>query len=32
VVANTLGYAVKGEQAGFRPQWVIDVPGTAPAG
>ena len=26
VVANTLGYAAKGEQAGFRPQWVLDVP------
>jgi hypothetical protein len=25
VVANTLGYAVKGEQAGFRPQFVLDV-------
>ncbi|MDP3619135.1 MAG: metallophosphoesterase [Ramlibacter sp.] len=27
VVANTLGYAAKGEQAGFREQLVIDVPG-----
>ena len=26
VVANTLGYAAKGEQAGFRPQWVLPVP------
>ena len=26
VIANTLGYAAKGEQAGFRPQWVVDVP------
>jgi hypothetical protein len=26
VVANTLGYAVKGEQIGFRPQCVLDVP------
>ncbi|MFC5496524.1 metallophosphoesterase [Caenimonas terrae] len=30
VVANTLGYAAKGEQEGFRPQWLLDVP--APAG
>jgi Icc-related predicted phosphoesterase len=29
VIANTLGYASKGEQEGFRPQWVVDVPGTA---
>ncbi|MDB5946457.1 MAG: hypothetical protein JWQ33_1483 [Ramlibacter sp.] len=26
VVANTLGYSVKGEQAGFRPHWLLDVP------
>ena len=26
VVANTLGYAVKGEQGGFREQLLIDVP------
>ncbi|WP_459615057.1 metallophosphoesterase [Bordetella sp. 2513F-2] len=26
VVANPLGYARKGEQAGFRADWVIDVP------
>ena len=26
VVANTLGYAAKGEQAGFRPGWLLDVP------
>ena len=26
VVANTLGYAVKGEQAGFRPGLLLDVP------
>jgi hypothetical protein len=26
VVANTLGYAVKGEQAGFREQLLVDVP------
>ena len=25
VVANTLGYAAKGEQHGFRPQWTVDV-------
>lgn len=25
VVANTLGYAVKGEQAGFRPQLLVEV-------
>ncbi|MDQ6881587.1 MAG: metallophosphoesterase, partial [Pseudomonadota bacterium] len=25
VVANTLGYAVKNEQSGFRPQWLLDV-------
>ena len=25
VVANTLGYAAKGEQQGFRPQWVLQV-------
>jgi hypothetical protein len=25
VVANTLGYAAKGEQEGFRPQWVIEI-------
>ncbi len=30
VVANTLGYAAKGEQLGFRPQWLVNVP--APAG
>ena len=30
VVANTLGYAAKGEQQGFRPQWVLPVP--TPAG
>jgi hypothetical protein len=29
VVANTLGYAVKGEQEGFRPQWVVEVPARA---
>jgi predicted phosphodiesterase len=27
VVANPLGYARKGEQQGFRPQWVIELPG-----
>ncbi|MES2635647.1 MAG: metallophosphoesterase [Pseudomonadota bacterium] len=27
VVANTLGYAAKGEQAGFREQLLIEVPG-----
>ena len=27
VIANTLGYAVKGEQEGFRPQLVIDLTG-----
>ncbi len=32
VVANTLGYAVMGEQQGFRPQWVIEVPPPAAAG
>lgn len=26
VVANTLGYASKGEQAGFREQWLVEVP------
>ena len=26
VVANTLGYAAKGEQAGFRHGWLLDVP------
>ena len=26
VVANTLGYAAKGEQEGFRERWVITVP------
>jgi Calcineurin-like phosphoesterase len=25
VVANTLGYAAKGEQEGFRPDWVVEV-------
>ncbi len=25
VVANTLGYAVKNEQSGFRPEWLLDV-------
>jgi Icc-related predicted phosphoesterase len=25
VVANTLGYAAKGEQEGFRPQWLLEV-------
>ncbi len=29
VVANTLGYAAKGEQAGFRPQLVLTVPALA---
>jgi hypothetical protein len=29
VVANTLGYAVKGEQEGFRPRCVVDVPARA---
>ncbi len=28
VVANPLGYAHKGEQAGFRPTLSIEVPGT----
>ena len=27
VVANTLGYAARGEQAGFREEMVLDVPG-----
>jgi len=27
VVANPLGYASKGEQAGFKPAWAIEVPG-----
>ncbi|GAC1606535.1 MAG: metallophosphoesterase family protein [Ramlibacter sp.] len=26
VVANTLGYARKGEQEGFRPDWLLEVP------
>jgi predicted phosphodiesterase len=26
VVANPLGYVAKGEQKGFRPDWVIEVP------
>lgn len=26
VVANPLGYEGKGEQAGFRPTWTIEVP------
>jgi len=26
VIANTLGYAAKGEQEGFRERWVIAVP------
>lgn len=26
VIANPLGYLEKGEQAGFRPAWAIDVP------
>lgn len=28
VVANPLGYADKGEQAAFKPRWLIEVPGT----
>jgi hypothetical protein len=28
VVANTLGYAVKGEQEGFREQFLLEVPGS----
>jgi len=31
VFANPLGYAGKGEQAAFRPQGVIEVPGAPPA-
>ena len=26
VLANTLGYAAKGEQEGFRPHFVVEVP------
>ena len=29
VLANTLGYAAKGEQAGFRPECVLEVPARA---
>ncbi|HSV47025.1 MAG TPA: metallophosphoesterase, partial [Ramlibacter sp.] len=32
VVANTLGYAAKGEQQGFREQFVLDLGAGAPAG
>jgi hypothetical protein len=28
-MANTLGYAAKGEQAGFRPELVIDLAASA---
>ena len=31
VVANTLGYARKGEQEGFRPDWLVEVPAAAAA-
>ena len=31
VVANTLGYAAKGEQDGFREDFVLEVPARAPA-
>ena len=31
VVANTLGYAAKGEQEGFRDSFTVDVPQRAPA-
>lgn len=30
VVANPLGYADKGEQAAFKPRWLIEVPRGAP--
>jgi hypothetical protein len=29
VIANTLGYARKGEQDGFRPDWLVEVPAAA---
>jgi hypothetical protein len=29
VIANTLGYARKGEQDGFRPDWLVEVPDAA---
>jgi hypothetical protein len=29
VLANPLGYAAKGEQVGFRADWVLSVPGHA---
>jgi hypothetical protein len=29
VVANPLGYAHKGEQAGFRAGWTVEVPAAA---